>query len=63
MKVMTSKTGTVFKLELFLKASVVAETMVVQARMRFVLCFLGQSAHEKPFLKALLMIQCVKNGI
>ena len=54
------------ELKLFLKATVMAEAMVVKAQMSFlpvIVCFLCQPAHEKSILKALLMIQSVKNQV
>ena len=53
-------------LKVFLGATVMAEAMVVKAQMSFlpvIVCFLGQHTHEKSILKALLMIQSVKNQL
>ena len=52
---------------LFLKASVMAQTVIDKAWNEFlawtVNCFLRWSPHEKWFLKALLMNECLKNEL
>ena len=47
---------------LFVTVSVVAETMVVKAQMSSN-CFLDRRPNENAFLKALRVIQCVKNEL